>query len=53
MAKKTKKYVDEHPKTMMLVKSAFGSMKSFKLLPISNDCIKIHENIISYGSKTR
>ena len=38
MAKKTKKYVDEHPKTMMLVKSAFGNMKSFKLLPISNDC---------------
>ena len=38
MAKKTKTYVDEHPKTMMLVKSAFGNMKSFKLLPISNDC---------------
>ena len=38
MAKKTKTYVDENPKTMMLVKSAFGNMKSFKLLPISNDC---------------
>tara|TARA_R110000824_G_scaffold197053_6_gene380402 strand:- start:3553 stop:4008 length:456 start_codon:yes stop_codon:yes gene_type:complete len=38
MAKKTKNYVDENPKTMMLIKSAFGSMKSFKLLPISNDC---------------
>ena len=37
MAKK-KKYLDENPKTMMLVKSAFGSMKSFKLMPISNDC---------------
>lgn len=39
MAKKTNKtYVDENPKTMMLIKSAFGSMKSFKLIPISNDC---------------
>ena len=35
---KNKKYVDENPKTMMLIKSAFGSMKSFKLMPISNDC---------------
>ena len=34
MAKKTKTYVDENPKTMMLVKSAFGNMKSFKLLPM-------------------
>ena len=37
MAKK-KKYVEENPKTMMLVKSAFGQMKSFKLMPISSDC---------------
>tara|TARA_Y100000593_G_C4298310_1_gene331905 strand:+ start:1748 stop:2209 length:462 start_codon:yes stop_codon:yes gene_type:complete len=37
MAKK-KKYIEENPKTMMLVKSAFGQMKSFKLIPISNDC---------------
>ena len=38
MAKKTKKYVEDNPKSMMLVKSAFGSMKSFKLIPITNDC---------------
>ena len=25
-------------KSMMLVKSSFGPMKSFKLMPISNDC---------------
>jgi|TARA_R100000482_G_scaffold122954_2_gene71762 hypothetical protein len=38
MTKKTKKYVEENPKSMMLIKSAFGSMKSFKLIPITNDC---------------
>ena len=38
MVKKTKKYVEENPKTMMLIKSSFGSMKSFRLIPISNDC---------------
>ena len=38
MAKRTKKYIEENPKTMMLIKSAFGSMKSFKLIPIHNDC---------------
>ena len=37
MAKK-KKYIEENPKSMILVKSAFGQMKSFKLVPISNDC---------------
>ena len=25
-------------KSMMLVKSSFGPMKSFKLMPVSNDC---------------
>ena len=38
MTKKTEKHIEENPKTMMLVKSAFGSMKSFKLIPTSNDC---------------
>jgi hypothetical protein len=38
MTKKTKKYVEENPKTMMLIRSAFGSMKSFKMIPINNDC---------------
>lgn len=38
MTKKTKKYVEENPKSMLLIKSAFGSMKSFKLIPITNDC---------------
>ena len=50
MAKKTKTYVDENPKTMMLIKSAFGSMKSFKLLPISNDCPWV-ECLFSPGEK--
>ncbi len=36
--KKTKNYVDENPKSMMLIKSAFGQRKSFKLIPITNDC---------------
>jgi|TARA_R100001463_G_scaffold49318_4_gene99047 hypothetical protein len=35
---KNKKYIQENPKSMMLVKSAFGQMKSFKLIPITNDC---------------
>ena len=38
MTKKVEKHVEKNPKTMMLIKSAFGSMKSFKLIPISNDC---------------
>ena len=38
MTKKTKKYLEENPKTMLLIKSAFGSMKSFKMIPIHNDC---------------
>lgn len=38
MAKKEKNYVTENPKSMMLVKSAFGQKKSFKLIPITNDC---------------
>ena len=38
MAKKSKKYIEENPKSMMLIKSAFGSKKSFKLIPITNDC---------------
>ena len=38
MTKKTKKYIEDNPKSMILVKSAFGNLKSFKLLPISNDC---------------
>tara|TARA_R100001015_G_C4631014_1_gene193174 strand:- start:2195 stop:2650 length:456 start_codon:yes stop_codon:yes gene_type:complete len=38
MTKKAKKYVEENPKTMLLIKSAFGSMKSFKMIPIHNDC---------------
>ena len=33
MAKKEKNYVTENPKSMMLVKSAFGQKKSFKLIP--------------------
>jgi hypothetical protein len=37
MAKK-KKYIEENTKSMMLVKSAFGAKKSFKLIPITNDC---------------
>ena len=36
MTKKAKKYVEENPKTMLLIKSAFGSMKSFKMIPIHN-----------------
>ena len=50
MAKKNKTYVDENPKTMILVKSAFGNMKSFKLLPISNDCPWV-ECLFSPGEK--
>jgi len=38
MTKKTKKHVEENPKTMMLIKSAFGSQKSFKMIPITEDC---------------
>ncbi len=38
MTKKTKKYLEENPKTMLLIKSAFGSMKSWKMIPIHNDC---------------
>tara|TARA_R100001163_G_C5051712_1_gene188482 strand:+ start:622 stop:1071 length:450 start_codon:yes stop_codon:yes gene_type:complete len=38
MAKKEKNYVTENPKSMMLVKSAFGQKKSFKLIPITSDC---------------
>ncbi len=38
MAKKVKKHIEENPKTMMLIKSAFGSMKSWKMIPTSNDC---------------
>ena len=45
-----KKYVQENQKTMMLVKSAFGSMKSFKLMPISNDCPYV-ECLFSPGEK--
>tara|TARA_R110000824_G_scaffold44821_3_gene130161 strand:- start:1146 stop:1592 length:447 start_codon:yes stop_codon:yes gene_type:complete len=45
-----KKYVEENQKTMMLVKSAFGSMKSFKLMPISNDCPYV-ECLFSPGEK--
>jgi len=35
---KRKKHTEENPKTMILLRSAFGSMKSFKLMPISSDC---------------
>ena len=45
-----KKYVEENQKTMMLVKSAFRNMKSFKLLPISNDCPYV-ECLFSPGEK--
>jgi|TARA_R110001592_G_scaffold6586_1_gene35490 hypothetical protein len=38
MTKKTKKHVEENPKSMMLIKSAFGSVKSFKLIPITDNC---------------
>tara|TARA_R100000278_G_scaffold91256_1_gene69531 strand:+ start:189 stop:638 length:450 start_codon:yes stop_codon:yes gene_type:complete len=38
MAKKTKTYIKENPKSMLMVKSAFAQMKSFKLIPITNDC---------------
>ena len=38
MTKKVKKYIEENPKTMMLIRSSFGPMKSFRLIPISNDC---------------
>jgi len=38
MAKKEKNYVTENPKSMMLIKSAFGNKKSFKLIPITSDC---------------
>tara|TARA_R100001015_G_C4611092_1_gene166493 strand:+ start:172 stop:624 length:453 start_codon:yes stop_codon:yes gene_type:complete len=50
MAKKTKTYVDENPKTMMLIKAAFGNMKSFKLIPISEDCPFV-ECLFSPGEK--
>ena len=38
MTKKAEKYLEENPKTMLLIKSAFGSMKSWKMIPIHNDC---------------
>jgi hypothetical protein len=50
MTKKTKKYVEENPKTMLLIKSAFGSMKSFKMIPIHDDCPYV-ECLFSPGEK--
>ena len=50
MTKKTKKYIEDNPKSMILVKSAFGNLKSFKLLPINNDCPWV-ECLFSPGEK--
>ena len=36
--KKTKTYIENNPKSMLLIKSAFGQMKSFKMIPITEDC---------------
>lgn len=36
--KKTKTYIENNPKSMLLIKSAFGQMKSFKMIPITQDC---------------
>ena len=39
MAKKIKQqFISDNPKSMLLMKSAFGQRKSFKLIPITNDC---------------
>ena len=67
--KKTKTYIENNPKSMLLIKSAFGQMKSFKMIPITEDCpyveclfsqgkddgsnIKVYETKLSYGTKTR
>jgi hypothetical protein len=38
MTKKSKTFIKENPKSMLLIKSAFGQMKSFKMIPITDDC---------------